>query len=81
MEKIIFIMPTAIPVEAKYMNYAIVYLGAILAFAGAYWFLGARKFYTGPLIEAEVQLDSNSDDVQIPRSKETDGSDHSGQYV
>lgn len=44
------------------MNYAIVYLAGILAFAGIYWIVAGRKFYTGPLIEAEVMADSNSDD-------------------
>ena len=46
------------------MNYAIVYLGGILFFALLYWFVAGRKFYTGPLIEAEVsnEIDSNSDE-------------------
>jgi hypothetical protein len=36
------------------MNYAIVYLAGILGFSTLYWFLQGKKFYTGPLIEAEV---------------------------
>ena len=63
------------------MNYAIVYLAGILAFALIYWFIQGRKFYTGPLIEAEVQLDSQSDDPREPpnykESKEENGSDGS----
>lgn len=43
------------------MNYAIVYLGGILFFALGYWFVRGRKFYTGPLIEADVHEDSGSD--------------------
>jgi hypothetical protein len=38
------------------MNYAIAYLGGILGFAGIYWAVKGRKFYTGPLIEAEVDI-------------------------
>lgn len=60
---IIFVMPTLIPVTPENMNYAVVYLAGILAFAAAFWWLGGRKFYTGPIIEAvaEDESDSNSD--------------------
>ncbi|KAI9719359.1 MAG: hypothetical protein M1828_006260 [Chrysothrix sp. TS-e1954] len=51
---IIFLMPTARPVAADTMNYAIAFLGGILLFAAIYWYAGGRKFYTGPLIEAQV---------------------------
>lgn len=49
------------------MNYAIVYLAGILAFAGLYWFTGGRKFYTGPVVEADIneevsQAGRSSDD-------------------
>ena len=36
------------------MNYAIAYLGGILLFSTIYWFAQGKKFYTGPLIEAEI---------------------------
>lgn len=38
------------------MNYAIVYLAGILGFSTLYWYVQGRKFYTGPLIEAEVDM-------------------------
>lgn len=41
------------------MNYAVVYLGAILFFSMLYWFIRGKKYYTGPLIEAEVGEDSS----------------------
>ncbi|KAK5167607.1 polyamine transporter tpo5 [Saxophila tyrrhenica] len=53
---IIFIMPTIMPVTPANMNYAIVYLAGILAFSTIYWYVRGRKFYTGPLIEAEVDM-------------------------
>jgi hypothetical protein len=61
------------------MNYAIVYLAGILGFALVYWFIQGRKFYTGPLIEAEVQLDSDDgrDPPNYKESKEANGSDGS----
>lgn len=36
-------------------NYAIVYLGGILAFSTIYWFVRGKKFYTGPIVEAELE--------------------------
>ena len=51
---VIFLFPTNLPVHADTMNYAIVFLGAVLIAAAVYWYAGGRKWYTGPLIEAEV---------------------------
>ena len=48
------------------MNYAIVYLGAILVFSTIYWFIRGHKYYTGPLVEADV----NEDDSQAERSSD-----------
>jgi len=59
---IIFILPTFRPVTALDMNYAVAFLGLIAIASTTYWYLGGRKFYTGPLIEAEVQeVESGSD--------------------
>jgi len=52
-------MPTVRPTTAENMNYAIAFLGAILAFSLLYWFIAGRKFYTGPLIEADIGEDSS----------------------
>jgi hypothetical protein len=43
------------------MNYAIVFLAAVLIAATAYWYIGGRKWYTGPLIEAQIVNDSDAD--------------------
>lgn len=58
---IIFILPTLRPVTALNMNYAVAFLGLILLAALSYWYIGGRKFYTGPLIEAEIDGDSEPD--------------------
>ncbi|QIW94681.1 hypothetical protein AMS68_000199 [Peltaster fructicola] len=57
---IIFVMPTVIPVTAENMNYAIVYLSGILVISGIYYAIAGRKYYTGPLIEAEIVDESDS---------------------
>ena len=51
---IIFILPTIRPVTAITMNYASVFLLAIFVSAAVYWYAGGRRWYTGPIIEAEV---------------------------
>lgn len=51
---IIFILPTYRPVAADTMNYAIAFLALVLLAAAVYWFAGGRRFYTGPLTEADV---------------------------
>lgn len=48
------------------MNYAVVYLGGILFIAGVYWIIRGKKFYTGPLVEADI----NEDDSQADRSSD-----------
>lgn len=54
------------------MNYAIAYLGGILGFAAIYWFAGGRKFYTGPLVEADVHEEGarSSDDEVVQAKRE-----------
>ncbi|KAL9092154.1 MAG: hypothetical protein Q9165_004587 [Trypethelium subeluteriae] len=51
---IIFILPTERPVSGDTMNYAIAFLALILIFALIYWWAGGRKFYKGPLVEAQI---------------------------
>lgn len=51
---VIFILPTVKPISADTMNYAIAFLGAILLFSAVFWYIGGRKYYTGPMIEAEI---------------------------
>lgn len=57
---IIFILPTNLPVAADTMNYACVFLAALIIASYSWWFAGGRKWYTGPLVEAEVLGDSDS---------------------
>lgn len=70
---IIFIMPTIRPVTAENMNYAIVYLAGILVFSALYWYIQGRKFYTGPVVEAEMTPEdgsqARSSDEEVERTK------------
>ncbi len=44
------------------MNYAAVFLVFILLLAMLFWYTNGRKYYSGPLIEAQhEETDSNSD--------------------
>ena len=65
---IIFVMPTERPVAGSTMNYAIAFLALILLFALIYWYARGRKFYTGPIIEAEV----------LEEERKAEDSDNSG---
>jgi amino acid transporter len=51
---IIFILPTVRPVTALTMNYAIAFLALILLAALVFWYLGGRRYYTGPITEAVI---------------------------
>lgn len=45
------------------MNYASVFLVFILGAAAVYWYISGKKFYTGPIVEAQIEEDSQSDHV------------------
>ena len=36
------------------MNYAVAFLGLILLAALIWWYLGGRRYYTGPIMEAVI---------------------------
>lgn len=40
--------PSSGPVDKYNMNYTCVIVGAVFIFAGVYWLVSARKFFTGP---------------------------------
>ena len=43
--------PTAVNPDAAHMNFAVLMTGAIVVFAIAYYYVYARKVYTGPVVE------------------------------
>lgn len=62
---IIFILPTVRPVTALNMNYATAFLALILGAATLFWYLGGRKYYTGPLIEAQAEDTDSQNPVDM----------------
>lgn len=52
---VIFFFPTEMPTAPDSMNYAVVYMGAIIICSVAYWFIHGRRFYTGPISEVTVE--------------------------
>ncbi|KAI9749071.1 MAG: hypothetical protein M4579_007015 [Chaenotheca gracillima] len=72
---IIFILPTALPVSADSMNYAVAFLGLIFLFALAYWYISGKKFYTGPLVEASVEGEEETPSRELKGSHHSNSSD------
>lgn len=54
------------------MNYAVAYLGGILIFAGIFWAVAGRKFYTGPIVEADVHEEGPSSDEEVGNKSQGD---------
>jgi hypothetical protein len=50
------------------MNYACVYLVAVLLFAMVYWYIRGRAVYTGPVTEAIADDISESEIVESEKS-------------
>lgn len=50
------------------MNYACVYLAALLGFAGIYWIIRGRALYTGPVTEAIADDLSESEIVATEKT-------------
>lgn len=46
--------PTNLPVTPANMNYSCLVLGVVALFSAAYYFLVARRSYTGPVVEVQV---------------------------
>jgi len=65
---IIFLLPTSMPVTALTMNYASAFLVLVLLSALLYWYISGRKFYHGPIIEAQLE-DSQSDNGVFANEK------------
>ncbi|KAL8806853.1 MAG: hypothetical protein Q9182_001113 [Xanthomendoza sp. 2 TL-2023] len=73
---IIFILPTVRPVAGDTMNYAIAFLGAILIFSAFFWYIAGKQYYTGPLIEAQVDENASGD---IETGSGSSGEFHKGE--
>ncbi|KAI9726161.1 MAG: hypothetical protein M1828_001834 [Chrysothrix sp. TS-e1954] len=67
---IIFILPTIRPVTAQNMNYCVVIVVGVMAFAVAYWYIAGRKYYIGPRVKAQVVIgEEGSDESPVEKSE------------
>jgi amino acid transporter len=48
---VLFMLPTASPVTAKSFNYTPVAVLVVLGFAGIWWLVSARRWFTGPKVQ------------------------------
>ncbi len=48
---VLFCLPTASPITWHNFNYTIVAVGVVLAYAGIFWLVSARKWFTGPKVQ------------------------------
>ena len=48
---ILFMLPTTSPVTFKTFNYTVIAVVAVLGFAGIWWAVSARKWFTGPKVQ------------------------------
>ncbi|KIY64792.1 APC amino acid permease [Cylindrobasidium torrendii FP15055 ss-10] len=52
---IAFILPVVTPVDSQTLNYSIVAVGIVLIYCFGFWFLSARKWFTGPVRQIEAE--------------------------
>ncbi|KUJ07917.1 amino acid transporter [Mollisia scopiformis] len=69
---IIFILPTGRPVTATTMNYASAFLVLILGAAAIFWYISGRKYYTGPIVEAQAEDERSENETPTMSGKEKD---------
>ena len=50
---ILFVLPTASPITWHNFNYTIVAVGVVLLYATVFWFVSARKWFTGPRAQGD----------------------------
>jgi uncharacterized membrane protein len=48
---ILFMLPEFSPINRDNFNYAPIAVGVVLLYAGIYWLVSARKWFTGPKVQ------------------------------
>ena len=62
---ILFMLPTVSPVNATSFNYTIVAVAVVLGFAGIWWLVSARRWFTGPKVQGTPEeLAAIEEDLQ-----------------
>jgi len=52
---ILFMLPTVNPITLSNFNYTVVAVVAVLGFAAIYWWVSARKWFTGPRVQGTAE--------------------------
>ncbi len=52
---VLFMLPTASPISVKNFNYTVVAVVVVLGFAGVYWLVSARHWFTGPKVQGSAE--------------------------
>jgi amino acid permease (GABA permease) len=52
---VLFMLPTASPITGTNFNYTVVAVVAVLGFAGIWWLISARKWFTGPKVQGSEE--------------------------
>ncbi len=52
---ILFMLPTLSPITVSNFNYTVVAVVAVLGFAGIWWLVSARKWFTGPRVQGSAE--------------------------
>jgi amino acid transporter len=62
---VLFMLPTTSPVTAETFNYTPIAVVAVLGFAGIWWLVSARKWFTGPKVQgSEEELEAVEHDLE-----------------
>jgi amino acid permease (GABA permease) len=52
---VLFVLPQVSPITAKSFNYAPVAVLVVLGFAGGWWLVSARRWFTGPKVQGSIE--------------------------
>jgi amino acid permease (GABA permease) len=52
---ILFMLPTASPITVGNFNYTVVAVVAVIGFAGIYWLVSAKNWFTGPKVQGSAE--------------------------
>jgi amino acid transporter len=62
---VLFMLPTASPITGSNFNYTVVAVVAVLGFAGIWWLVSARNWFTGPKVQgSEAELEAVEHDLE-----------------
>jgi amino acid transporter len=52
---ILFMLPTVSPITGTNFNYTVVAVAVVLGFAGIWWLVSARRWFTGPKVQGTAE--------------------------